>query len=83
MSEGSRLLTTCRSKPSIFDGNYEGLGNDFLLPPAKRVEDFRLHPIRTVDKFGCAVIPKELDIKNAPASLRLAWAQGFPISNIK
>ena len=57
----------------IFDGNYEGLGNDFFYNDAKGraiAVDIR-YVLFIADKFGGAgYILKELDIKNAPASMR-------------
>ena len=32
----------------VFDGNYEGLGNDFFYDRAKEPHDFRGHPLRAV-----------------------------------
>jgi hypothetical protein len=59
----------------IFDGNYEGLGNDFFYNDAKGraiAVDIR-YVLFIADKFGGAgYLLKELDIKNAPASLRRA-----------
>jgi len=59
----------------IFDGNYEGLGNDFFYNEAKGrsiAVDIR-YVLFLTDKFGGAgYILKELDIKNAPAALRRA-----------
>ena len=59
----------------IFDGNYEGLGNDFFYNDAKGraiAVDIR-YVLFIADKFGGAgYILKELDIKNAPASVRRA-----------
>jgi hypothetical protein len=59
----------------IFDGNYEGLGNDFFYNDAKGRAisvDIR-YVLFIADKFGGAgYILKELDIKNAPATLRRA-----------
>ncbi len=59
----------------IFDGNYEGLGNDFFYNDAKGRAisvDIR-YVLFVADKFGGAgYILKELDIKNAPAALRRA-----------
>ena len=59
----------------IFDGNYEGLGNDFFYNDAKGraiAVDIR-YVLFIADKFGGAgYILKELDIKNAPATLRRA-----------
>jgi len=59
----------------IFDGNYEGLGNDFFYNDAKDRAisvDIR-YVLFIADKFGGAgYLLKELDIRNAPASLRRA-----------
>jgi len=59
----------------IFDGNYEGLGNDFFYNDAKGRAisvDIR-YVLFIADKFGGAgYILKELDIKNAPAAMRRA-----------
>jgi len=59
----------------VFDGNYEGLGNDFFYNEAKGRTisvDIR-YVLFIADKFGGAgYLLKELDIRNAPASLRKA-----------
>jgi hypothetical protein len=59
----------------VFDGNYEGLGNDFFYNDAKGRTisvDIR-YVLFIADKFGGAgYILKELDIKNPPAALRRA-----------
>ncbi len=59
----------------IFDGNYEGLGNDFFYNDTKGRAisvDIR-YVLFIADKFGGAgYLLKELDIKNAPAALRRA-----------
>jgi Peptidase S46 len=59
----------------VFDGNYEGLGNDFFYNDAKGrtiAVDIR-YVLFIADKFGGAgYLLKELDIKNAPAALRRA-----------
>jgi len=59
----------------VFDGNYEGLGNDFFYNDAKGRTisvDIR-YVLFIADKFGGAgYLLKELDIKNAPSSLRKA-----------
>lgn len=59
----------------IFDGNYEGLGNDFVYNDAKGraiAVDIR-YVLFLTDKFGGAgYILKELDIKNSPTVLRRA-----------
>jgi len=59
----------------VFDGNYEGLGNDFFYNDAKDrtiAVDIR-YVLFIADKFGGAgYLLKELDIKDAPASMRKA-----------
>ena len=59
----------------VFDGNYEGLGNDFFYNELKGRTisvDIR-YVLFLLDKFGGAgYLLKELDIRNAPASLRRA-----------
>jgi hypothetical protein len=59
----------------VFDGNYEGLGNDFFYSEERGRTisvDIR-YVLFITDKFGDAsYIFKELDIKNAPATLRKA-----------
>jgi len=59
----------------IFDGNYEGLGNDFFYNDAKGraiAVDIR-YVLFVTEKFGGAgYILKELEIKNAPAAMRRA-----------
>jgi hypothetical protein len=59
----------------VFDGNYEGLGNDFFFNEAKGRTisvDIR-YVLFIADKFGGAgYLLKELDLRNAPASLRKA-----------
>ena len=59
----------------VFDGNYEGLGNDFFYSEERGRTisvDIR-YALFITDKFGGAsYIFKEMDIKNAPASLRKA-----------
>jgi len=59
----------------VFDGNYEGLGNDFFYNDSKGRTisvDIR-YVLFILDKFGGAgYLLKELDIKNAPAALRKA-----------
>jgi hypothetical protein len=59
----------------VFDGNYEGLGNDFFYNDAKGRTisvDIR-YVLFIADKFGGAgYLLKELDIKNAPAMRRAA-----------
>ena len=63
----------------IFDGNYEGLGNDFFYDEVKGraiAVDIR-YVLFLTDKFGGAgYILKELEIKNAPASMRARAAAG-------
>lgn len=59
----------------IFDGNYEGLGNDFFFNDAagRAISVDIRYVLFIADKFGGAgYILKELDIKNAPAALRRA-----------
>jgi Peptidase S46 len=55
----------------VFDGNYEGLGNDFFYNEAKGRTisvDIR-YVLFVADKFGGAgYLLKEMDIKDAPAS---------------
>jgi len=59
----------------VFDGNYEGLGNDFFYNDARGRTisvDIR-YVLFIADKFGGAgYLLKELDLKNAPASMRRA-----------
>ena len=59
----------------VFDGNYEGLGNDFFYSEERGRTisvDIR-YVLFITDKFGGAsYIFKELDIRNAPAALRKA-----------
>ena len=59
----------------MFDGNYEGLGNDFFYNDAKGrtiAVDIR-YVLFIADKFGGAgYLLKELDIRNAPAALQRA-----------
>jgi hypothetical protein len=63
----------------IFDSNYEGLGNDFFFNPEKGRAisvDIR-YVLFLADKFGDAgYILKELDLRNAPASMRARAAVG-------
>ena len=59
----------------VFDGNYEGLGNDFFYNDAtgRTISVDIRYVLFIADKFGGAgYILKELDIKNAPAALRRA-----------
>lgn len=57
----------------IFDGNYEGLGNDFFFNPEKGRSisvDIR-YVLFLADKFGDAgYLLKELDLKNASPAMR-------------
>jgi len=59
----------------VFDGNYEGLGNDFFYNDGQGRTisvDIR-YVLFVTDKFGGAgYIFKEMDIKNAPAAMRKA-----------
>jgi hypothetical protein len=59
----------------VFDGNYEGLGNDFFYNEAKGRAisvDIR-YVLFIMDKFGGAgYLLKEMDIRNAPATMRRA-----------
>lgn len=59
----------------VFDGNYEGLGNDFFYNDARGRTisvDIR-YVLFIADKFGGAgYLLKELDIKDAPVSMRRA-----------
>jgi hypothetical protein len=59
----------------VFDGNYEGLGNDFFYNDAKGRTisvDIR-YVLFILDKFGGAgYLLKELDLKDAPAAMRKA-----------
>jgi len=59
----------------VFDGNFEGLGSDFFYNDAKGRTisvDIR-YVLFILDKFGGAgYLLKELDLKDAPASLRKA-----------
>ncbi len=59
----------------VFDGNFEGLGNDFFYNESKGRAisvDIR-YVLFLTDKFGGAgYLLKELDIRNAPAALRRA-----------
>jgi peptidase S46-like protein len=59
----------------VFDGNYEGLGNDFFYndPKGRTISVDIRYVLFVTDKFGGAgYILKELDIKNPPGSLRKA-----------
>ena len=59
----------------VFDGNYEGLGNDFFYDPPKNRTisvDIR-YVLFLTDKFGGAgYLLQEMDIKNMPAALKKA-----------
>lgn len=59
----------------VFDGNYEGLGNDFFYNESKGRAisvDIR-YVLFLLDKFGGAgYLLKELDIRDAPAGMRRA-----------
>jgi hypothetical protein len=63
----------------IFDGNYEGLGNDYLYSDATNraiAVDIR-YVLFIMDKFGGAgYLLKELDIKNMPSSQSSAASSG-------
>jgi len=59
----------------VFDGNYEGLGNDFFFNEAlgRTISVDIRYVLFIADKFGGAgYLLKELDIRNAPASMRKA-----------
>ena len=59
----------------VFDGNYEGLGNDFFYSEdrGRTISVDIRYVLFITDKFGGAsYIFKELDIRNAPAALRKA-----------
>jgi len=59
----------------VFDGNYEGLGNDFFYndPKGRTISVDIRYVLFVTDKFGGAgYVLKELDIKNQPAALRKA-----------
>lgn len=59
----------------VFDGNFEGLGNDFFYdaPKNRTISVDIRYVLFLTDKFGGAgYILKEMDIKNAPAALRKA-----------
>ena len=59
----------------VFDGNYEGLGNDFFYDPPKNRTisvDIR-YVLFLTEKFGGAgYLLKEMDIRNMPAALKKA-----------
>lgn len=59
----------------VFDGNYEGLGNDFFYnePKGRTISVDIRYVLFLLEKFGGAgYLLKELDIRNAPATLRRA-----------
>jgi len=59
----------------VFDGNYEGLGNDFFFNEAlgRTISVDIRYVLFIADKFGGAgYLLKEMDIRNAPASMRKA-----------
>lgn len=59
----------------VFDGNYEGLGNDFFYndPKGRTISVDIRYVLFVADKFGGAgYLLKELDLKNVPAALRRA-----------
>jgi len=59
----------------VFDGNYEGLGNDFFYndPKGRTISVDIRYVLFILDKFGGAgYLLKELDLKNAPLGLRKA-----------
>lgn len=59
----------------VFDGNFEGLGNDFFYdaPKNRTISVDIRYVLFLTEKFGGAgYILKELDIKNAPAALKKA-----------
>jgi len=59
----------------VFDGNYEGLGNDFFYndPKGRAISVDIRYVLFLTDKFGGAgYLLKELDIRNAPKTLRRA-----------
>jgi hypothetical protein len=59
----------------VFDGNYEGLGNDFFFSESlgRTISVDIRYVLFIADKFGGAgYLLKELDIRNAPASMRKA-----------
>ena len=59
----------------VFDGNYEGLGNDFFFNDATNrtiAVDIR-YVLFVADKFGGAgYLMKELDLKNVPKNVAKA-----------
>ncbi len=59
----------------IFDGNYEGLGNDFFYngPKGRAISVDIRYVLFLTDKFGGAgYLLKELDLRNAPTKLKRA-----------
>ena len=59
----------------VFDGNYEGLGNDFFYdaPKNRTISVDIRYVLFLTEKFGGAgYLLKEMDIKNAPAALKKA-----------
>ena len=59
----------------VFDGNYEGLGNDFFYdaPKNRTISVDIRYVLFLTDKFGGAgYLLKEMDIKNMPAALKKA-----------
>ncbi|MDX6610964.1 MAG: hypothetical protein QOD75_150 [Blastocatellia bacterium] len=59
----------------VFDGNYEGLGNDFFYndPKGRTISVDIRYVLFVADKFGGAgYLLQELDLKSAPATLRRA-----------
>ena len=59
----------------VFDGNYEGLGNDFFYdaPKNRTISVDIRYVLFLTDKFGGAgYLLREMDIKNAPAALKKA-----------
>jgi hypothetical protein len=59
----------------VFDGNYEGLGNDFFYNDdrGRTISVDIRYVLFIADKFGGAgYLLKELDIKDAPAAMRRA-----------
>ncbi len=73
-NSGSPVLNGKGEQVGIaFDGNYEGLGNDFFINEAKNrtiVVDIR-YVLFVTDKFGGAgYLLNELDIKNKPKGMK-------------
>jgi hypothetical protein len=59
----------------VFDGNYEGLGNDFFFdaPKNRTISVDIRYVLFLTEKFGGAgYLLKEMDIKNAPVALKKA-----------